>query len=1482
MLFRSKKYQLFILFTLLLAAFFVVNIKPASAYFDPAVTYSKTTSGQLSADEWNNLQVDFMHAWGNTTAVGGIGIGVAPQGTDFNGLVASSTIKANGGFLGSLSAMHVSSGSFGALAGGGNYIFPSSVGIGIGATPVNAGLHLASSTAYSSIIRLTNTGTSGGDYFMGTTNTGWDVGGNKLIFGVGTPSSANVKMLMDANGNVGIGTASPDKLLTISGASAYAHIDGLNAVMQIDRASTSNLGYTTYQTNNTDRWRVGMSNEFGEDFVFNKGASNLDAKMLIDYETGNVGIGTTAPSQRLEVAGNIFMNTGYLMQTDTWGMKWKFAGNSDTVEMNSSETAWKFNIAGGGVTKYRFNSSKTGFGPILDLNTSGSSIFYGNVGIGTTTPLSTLDVNGLIKMRNVTITQPEDVITKGYLDSSLSSTTANIVTQIATSSLWQGSLTGAIYNNNSGNVGIGTTNPQEKLDVVGNIKSTGTVKAYDTASGYLFSLAPGGNGPRLQLGTLASPSSYFEIGAWGSINNFDSKTRDLKLFNAGGSIFLQNSSGNVGIGTTTPGSLLSVGNNLGLTAGGAIYGATSTRYLDLTGVLGDSLAVTGNLHSTAGELKIDGTGNSYVMGNLGIGTTNPTLGRVQIDTAASSTWLYLENASEKEFYTKFFNNGTQNGSLTPFTKIAMGHSAFGDNASINFYRGGGTSGGFLAFTTNNDTERMRIDASGNVGIGTTTPGAKLDVNGVLRLSSASGYADISSANTGSIYFQPANGLTYFNGVGKNNRFFAYDYTVDSSTYLGLSAHQLYLQTAGVQKVSINDSGNSFFNGGNVGIGSTTPNFKFVVNGDASFSGYQIHNVGAPATGTDVANRNYVDSVIAPAATTTVGLQSGFWTTGAGSSIYNNNTGNVGIGTTAPDSKFDVRGGVNITGSLNFSEGIRLHAVGGLSSVWFNAVNSSGYDPGMFGITADSTGMRFRYGSGASPSDLVNILNNGNVGIGTTTPNSALDIFGKAKITNNGIIFNTDSSRWLDMTGANADSLRVSGNLITTDGKVGIGTTAPNEQLEITKNFRLPATSGTTPYGIIYKDGTRFIHDFNYGLNGNGITTAGGNTFVGLGAGNFTMGSTATSAGEASYNTGIGYQSLRSNTTGSFNTANGMYSLSSNTTGSFNTANGSYSLNSNTTGYYNTANGYQSLFYNTTGSQNTANGMRSLISNTTGYNNTANGYASLYSNTTGNNNTALGLDSGRYIANGTTGRSTGNNGLYLGYNSKASADGTDNEIVIGYNAIGKGSSTATYGNSSMLKHIFEAGNVGIGTTAPGNKLTISNGVTNVFTKIDANSIKFTRASDGADRGLINFNGAETLTLDSNAANGVIKFLTDGRFAMTVFSNQNIGIGTTTPAQKLEVSGGNIFINDAVIGSSTPHAAITKTYLDSALNGVFSAIDIAQYWKLNGNNLYASSTAWNVGIGTNTAAYKLDINGTFRATASSSSILLNDDGDVMIGI
>jgi hypothetical protein len=225
--------------------------------------------------------------------------------------------------------------------------------------------------------------------------------------------------------------------------------------------------------------------------------------------------------------------------------------------------------------------------------------------------------------------------------------------------------------------------------------------------------------------------------------------------------------------------------------------------------------------------------------------------------------------------------------------------------------------------------------------------------------------------------------------------------------------------------------------------------------------------------------------------------------------------------------------------------------------------------------------------------------------------------------------------------------------------VGIGTSSPNEQLEISGNLRLPATTATT--GIIKSGANRFIH--NYGPN---------NFFAGENAGNLSMtGRDNTGVGSSAlfynttgnYNTASGSLALYSNTTGIANTASGSYALYSNTTGNYNTASGLSALFSNTAGYRNTASGSLALYSNTTGNYNTASGYPALYSNTTGYANTASGSFALYSNTTGNRNTAIGYSAG-------LNQTTGFNNIYVGYNVTGTA-GESNVIRIG------SGSTATY-------------------------------------------------------------------------------------------------------------------------------------------------------------------------------------------------------------
>jgi len=152
---------------------------------------------------------------------------------------------------------------------------------------------------------------------------------------------------------------------------------------------------------------------------------------------------------------------------------------------------------------------------------------------------------------------------------------------------------------------------------------------------------------------------------------------------------------------------------------------------------------------------------------------------------------------------------------------------------------------------------------------------------------------------------------------------------------------------------------------------------------------------------------------------------------------------------------------------------------------------------------------------------------------------------------------------------------------------------------------------------------------------------------------------------ASYNVGIGYETLKNTTTGGSNTAVGRGAMLSNTSGDVNTAVGESALISNTNGRYNTSIGVQSQELNTTGQSNTAIGV-----------------AAIDRNTGGNNNAVLGAFAGRYIADGTTYNTAIDNSILIGASAKPLANNANNEIVIGYNAVGNGSNTVTLGNTSI--------------------------------------------------------------------------------------------------------------------------------------------------------------------------------------------------------
>ncbi len=216
--------------------------------------------------------------------------------------------------------------------------------------------------------------------------------------------------------------------------------------------------------------------------------------------------------------------------------------------------------------------------------------------------------------------------------------------------------------------------------------------------------------------------------------------------------------------------------------------------------------------------------------------------------------------------------------------------------------------------------------------------------------------------------------------------------------------------------------------------------------------------------------------------------------------------------------------------------------------------------------------------------------------------------------------------------------------------------AEAQDVDVQGNLTMHDSADPT-VGNILKEGVPFLH--NFGAN---------NTFLGSGAGNFTM--------SGYNNTASGFIALSGNTTGNNNTATGFWALYSNYEGIDNTASGSQALFSNTTGGANTASGAFALYRNN-GSENTASGFQALYSNTTGDGNTACGSIALQYNTTGNYNTALGFAALRY-------NTTGSDNTAIGWGAGTPFGMGDliNATAIGNGAMVNASNKIRFGNTAV--------------------------------------------------------------------------------------------------------------------------------------------------------------------------------------------------------
>ncbi|KKU81582.1 MAG: putative T4-like protein proximal tail fiber [Parcubacteria group bacterium GW2011_GWA1_47_8] len=285
---------------------------------------------------------------------------------------------------------------------------------------------------------------------------------------------------------------------------------------------------------------------------------------------------------------------------------------------------------------------------------------------------------------------------------------------------------------------------------------------------------------------------------------------------------------------------------------------------------------------------------------------------------------------------------------------------------------------------------------------------------------------------------------------------------------------------------------------------------------------------------------------------------------------------------------------------------------------------------------------------------------GKLGVGTSTPYAKLTVWGADTL---------PTSKAFEI----ADSASTTLFSVLNNGNVGIGTSTT-----ATSTFGdINIATANTRDNWVYWGGTKFIsasstkYNTFVGLGAGTSTQSAGsdNTFLGYWAGQ------ANTTGD--YNTAIGSYALRNNTTGEGNSAFGDYSLAFNTTGISNMGFGSGALYLNTTGNYNVAVGRTALRGNdagtNSGNRNIAIGFQSLYINDTGSSNTAIGHKALFSNTTGASSTALGAWAG-YT------NTTGTRNLFLGDEADASVGTLTNATAIGSHAIVGASNSLVLGGT----------------------------------------------------------------------------------------------------------------------------------------------------------------------------------------------------------